>query len=83
MPEGHQEAHETPTESCRGSFRIGTACGECPRCRAEGFGPEERAEAIAAETERTKDLPANRVKPNHPDIKVEVVMPVTDGESGS
>lgn len=47
---------------CNGSFKLGTACGACPRCEARNYGPAEKAAAIAAETERTKDLPADRVK---------------------
>lgn len=48
---------------CRGSFRIGTACADCPRCRKADFTPEKKAAAIEAEKERTKDFPADRVKP--------------------
>lgn len=48
--------------TCRGSFKLGTACGACPRCEAKNFGPEQREAAIAAEVERTKDLPPDRVK---------------------
>jgi hypothetical protein len=50
------------TTNCKGSFRLGTACGQCPRCQARNYGPAEREAALAAEAERTKDLPADRVK---------------------
>lgn len=53
---------EDTRERCGGSFKLGTACGNCPRCDARDFGPDEKDQAIAAEIERTKDLPANRVK---------------------
>lgn len=61
--EAKPEKAERPV-TCRGSFRIGTACGECARCKAAGFGPEEKKAAMEAEAERTKDLPADRVKPD-------------------
>lgn len=67
MEENNEKVHvnievkEKPV-TCRGSFRIGTACGECARCKEAGFGPKEKAEAEEAERERTKDLPADRVK---------------------
>lgn len=51
-----------PTPNCRGSFKLGTACGECPRCLARNYGPDERTAAIEAEAERTKDLPPDRIK---------------------
>lgn len=70
MPEETQQPRYTPEERaegiCRGSFKIGTACGECPRCRKAGYGPEQKAAAIEAEKERTKDFPADRVKPRNP-----------------
>lgn len=56
---------------CRGSFKLGTACAqqdlpegvtECAKCKAEGYTTVKRDAAIAAEAERTKDLPADRVK---------------------
>lgn len=56
---------------CRGSFKIGTACAqqdlpegvtECAKCKAEGYDVAKRDAAIAAEAERTKDFPADRVK---------------------
>lgn len=55
---------------CKGSYARGTACANqdlpegvrCVRCDAREYGPEQKAEAIAAELERTKDLPADRVK---------------------
>lgn len=56
---------------CRGSMKIGTACANtnlpegvenCVKCTEATYTPEAREAAIAAETERTKDLPADRVK---------------------
>lgn len=55
---------------CRGSFARGTACANvglpegvtCARCTAENYDAAARDAAIAAEKERTKDLPADRVK---------------------
>jgi hypothetical protein len=55
---------------CQGSYTRGTACANedlpkgvrCVRCDAREYGPEQKAEAIAAELQRTKDLPADRVK---------------------
>lgn len=56
---------------CKGSFRTGTACAnqelpegvQCARCTEAEFTPEKKTAAIKAEAERTKDLPASRVKP--------------------
>jgi hypothetical protein len=56
--------------NCKGSYKLGTACGDCPRCQAKNYGPTEREAAIAAEAERTKDLPADRVKKSQR-IKIE------------
>lgn len=56
---------------CKGSMNTGTACAnqdlpegvkECQRCTEAGFTPKKKAEAIAAEKERTKDFPPDRVK---------------------
>ena len=55
---------------CRGSFVQGTACANvgleegvtCAKCTAKNYDAEARDAAIAAEAERTKDLPADRVK---------------------
>lgn len=56
-------SEETPeVPRCDGSYKLGTACGACPRCAERNYGPEEKKAAVAAELERTKDLPANRVK---------------------
>ncbi len=56
---------------CRGSFRTGSACANqdlpegvtCARCTEAEFTPEKKKVAVEAEVERTKDLPASRVKP--------------------
>lgn len=56
MPEKKKEFR------CRGSFKVGTACGECVRCQAKNYGKAEKEAAIKAEKERTKNLPADRVK---------------------
>lgn len=56
---------------CRGSIRIGTACANqdlpegvdsCQKCTDASFDQAAKEAAIAAEAERTKDLPADRVK---------------------
>jgi hypothetical protein len=64
---------------CRGSFKIGTACANqdlpegvesCQKCTETGYTPEAKETAVAAEIERTKDLPADRVKRSQT-IKIE------------
>jgi hypothetical protein len=56
---------------CRGSFKIGTACANqdlpegvasCQKCTDANYTVEAKEAAVAAEIERTKDLPADRVK---------------------
>lgn len=47
---------------CSGSFKIGTACAVCERCKERGYTVEDQQKAREAEKERTKDLPADRVK---------------------
>jgi hypothetical protein len=57
------ESEEVQVPRCDGSYKLGTACGACPRCAERNYGPAEKQAAVEAERERTKDLPANRVKP--------------------
>lgn len=64
--------------NCDGSFKVGTACGVCARCKSRGYSLEKKEQAIAAEKERTKDLPADRVKLREQKVNVEVVMPATE-----
>lgn len=56
---------------CRGSFKQGTACANvdlpegvesCAKCTEANYNATARQAAIEAEAERTKDLPADRVK---------------------
>lgn len=56
---------------CRGSVRIGTACANqdlpegvesCQKCTEANFDQAAKQAAIEAEAERTKNLPADRVK---------------------
>lgn len=56
---------------CKGSFKQGTACANqdlpegvtsCQKCTNANYTPQIRTVAIATEAERTKDLPADRVK---------------------
>jgi len=47
---------------CRGSFQLGTACGQCSRCHERGYDPEKREQARKAEEERKSKLPPDRVK---------------------
>lgn len=53
---------ENKKNICRGSFTVGTACGECERCKKRGYTPEERKVAMKREEERTKGMPSDRVK---------------------
>lgn len=55
------EKKEKPV-TCRGSFKLGTACGECARCQEAGYTVADKKAAEEAELERTKDFPADRVK---------------------
>lgn len=64
---------------CGGSFKQGTACANqdlpegvtsCQKCTEANYTPEARTAAIAAEAERTKDLPADRVKRSQ-SVKIE------------
>lgn len=66
--------------NCRGSFKVGTACGLCARCKSRGYSVEKKEKAIEAEKERTKDFPANRVKPREQKVDIEVVMPTVEGK---
>lgn len=58
---------------CNGSFIQGSACAnrkeklpegvkECVRCTEKEYTKTKAEAAVAAEVERTKDLPADRVK---------------------
>jgi len=56
---------------CRGSMKVGTACANqdlpegvesCAKCTEANFDATAKEAAVAAEAERTKDLPADRVK---------------------
>jgi len=48
---------------CRGSYRLGTACGTCDRCKEKNYTPAKAKLAQAEYEERVKKMPANRVKP--------------------
>lgn len=77
MADIKRELKRRADPNCRGSFRLGTACGECPRCKAQGYTPEKRDKAIKAEAERTAKLPPDRVKKNfgQPQVIVQIVQP--------
>ena len=66
--------------NCDGSFKVGTACGVCARCKSRGYSLEKKAAAIEAEKERTKDFPQNRVKSREQKVNVEVTMPAAAEE---
>ena len=61
---------------CRGSFRRGTACGECERCKAKGYTLAKKNLAIEETKTRDAKLPAGRIKPkNQVTIKNTEVTP--------
>lgn len=65
---------------CRGSMKVGTACANedlpegvtsCVKCTEAKYDKNARKAAKEAEKERTKDLPADRVKKHSQTIKIE------------
>lgn len=66
MPEKTEKKYR-----CRGSMKVGTACANenlpegvkrCEKCTEAKYDKIAKKDAIKAEKDRTKDLPADRVK---------------------